>query len=187
MAVMPDPKALEELTRAAKAGKMPPVETWQPTREGQIDMVIRRDGTWVHEGGVISRHKLARLFSTILRRDGDDFYLVTPAEKLLIEVEDAPFVAVDLDASEGAIRFTTNMGDTVTADADHPVRVERDPEGEPSPYVEVRHGLEARIDRKSFYRLVEMGETCPHEGEDWFGVVSDGVFFPLIPASELPD
>ncbi|WP_375260485.1 DUF1285 domain-containing protein [Palleronia sp.] len=183
MAVMPDANALAEAARAASKGGLPPVEKWDPPFCGDIDMQIRRDGTWFYEGTPIGRHRLVRLFSTILKREGDAYFLVTPVEKVGITVEDAPFIAVDFTEDDGTLTFATNVGDRVSADADHPIRVERDESGEPSPYVMVRRGLEARIDRKSFYRLVDRGEV---EG-DWFGVRSAGVFFPIVPADELPD
>ena len=109
-----------------------------------------------------------------------------------IRVQDAPFLANDVTASgQGtaqSLTFATQVGDTVTADADHPIRVRRDPDtGEPSPYVMVRAGMEALIDRKSFYRLVDMCTTAPHDGRAWFGVWSGGVFFPIIPDAELTE
>ena len=166
---------------------LPPVQDWNPPFCGDLDMRIARDGTWFYQGTPIRRPALVRLFSTILRRDGDDYFLVTPVEKVGITVDDAPFVAVDVEA-EGTgqvqiLRFETNVGDHVTAGPDHPIRVERDPEtGEPSPYVLVRANLEALIDRKSFYRMVEIGER---EG-GWFGLWSGGEFFGIIPEYALP-
>ncbi|MEO0371714.1 MAG: DUF1285 domain-containing protein [Pseudomonadota bacterium] len=179
----------ESLASAAKnAGKkgLPPVHLWNPDFCGDIDMQIKRDGTWFYEGTPIGRPGLVRLFSTILKKEGDKFFLVTPVEKVGITVEDAPFVAIDFEnqgVGEGqALTFETNVGDSVTAGTDNPIRVERDSEtGEPSPYVEVRAGLEALIDRKSFYRLVEIG--AHHEG--WFGLWSGGVFFRVIPSDEM--
>lgn len=149
-------------------------------------MRIARDGTWFYLGTPIGRPELVRLFSTILRKDDDKYFLVTPVEKVGISVDDAPFVAVDFEA-EGdgnaqTLTFETNLGDTTQAGPDVPIRVERDPEtGEPSPYVLVRANLEALIDRKSFYRLVDIGA---HE-EGWFGLWSGGSFFPVIPSKEL--
>jgi hypothetical protein len=171
------------LSAARSEGKRraPPVHLWDPPYCGEIDIVIRRDGTWIHEGTPIGRPGLVRLFASILKREGDRFFLVTPVEKVGLRVEDAPFVAVDFTAGDGAITFETNVGDRVTAGPDHPIRVETAPDGEPSPYVEVRRGLEALIDRKSFYRLVELGE----EEEGRFGLSSNGAFFPLIEASAL--
>lgn len=149
-------------------------------------MRIARDGTWFYLGTPIGRPELVRLFSTILRKDGADYFLVTPVEKVGITVDDAPFVAVDFNPMGDGLEFETNVGDRFVAGPDHPIRVERDDEtGEPSPYVLVRTNLEALIDRKSFYRLVEIGEEAEHEGDTWFGVRSAGVFFPIIPAAEL--
>lgn len=179
----------ESLAAAAKeVGKkgLPPVHLWNPPFCGDIDMHIARDGTWFYEGGPIRRPGLVRLFSTILRKEGDRFFLITPVEKVGITVQDAPFVAVDFEIrgdDEGqSLIFETNVGDHVTADPAHPIRVARDPEtGEPSPYVLVRDGLEALIDRKSFYRMVELGTSR----NGWFGVCSGGAFFEIIPENEL--
>ena len=178
-------------TKASKSGGLPPVHLWDPPFCGDLDMEIRRDGTWFYQGTPIGRAPLVRLFSTILRRDGDDYFLVTPVEKVGIRVEDAPFIAIDANtAGEGedqVITFTTNVGERVTAGPEHPIRVERDPEtGEPSPYVLVRVNLEALIDRKTFYRLVEIGAHHNHHGEVWFGLWSGGSFFPVIPSKDLP-
>jgi hypothetical protein len=130
---------------------------------------------------------LVSLFASIIKREGDAYFLVTPVEKVGITVDDAPFVAVDFEQVDDALEFVTNVGDTVRAGPDHPIRVVRDPEtGEPSPYIHIRANLEALIDRKSFYRLVDLGEHGQHEGKEWFGLRSQGVFFPVIPSEELP-
>jgi hypothetical protein len=150
-------------------------------------MEIRRDGTWFYEGTPIGRPAMVRLFSTILKREGDRIYLVTPVEKVGIRVEDAPFVAVDVEAQGGALVFETNVGDHVTAGPDHAIRVELAEDGEPTPYLHVRSGLEALIDRKTFYRLVDLGHHARHDGRDWFGITSTGAFFPIIPSADLPD
>ena len=176
--------------RAAKGRGLPPVHDWNPPFCGDLDMRIARDGTWFYLGTPIGRPELVRLFSTILRRDRDDYFLVTPVEKVGITVDDAPFLAVDFEVSDPGpdqvLTFLTNVADRAEAGPDHPIRVERDPAtGEPAPYVLVRDRLEALIDRKSFYRLVELGETREQDGEDWFGVCSGGVFFPIIHAKEL--
>jgi uncharacterized protein len=186
MSVKPDADGLAKSAKAAAKGGLPPVHLWNPPFCGDLDMRIARDGTWFYLGTPIGRKELVRLFSTILRKDGDHYYLVTPVEKVGITVEDAPFVAVDFEVEgQGAdqrIVFVTNVGDRAPAGRDHPVRVVRDPEtGEPSPYVLVRANLEALIDRKSFYRLVDLGE---HE-DGWFGVRSGEVFFPIIPSGEV--
>ncbi len=176
--------------KASKKGGLPPVHLWDPPFCGDLDMRIARDGTWFYLGTPIGRPALVRLFSTILKREDGKYFLVTPVEKVGITVEDAPFVAVDFTArGEGeaqVLRFETNVGDHAEAGADHPIRVVRDPEtGEPSPYVMIRAWLEALIDRKSFYRLVELGVHHPHEGVSWFGLWSGGVFFPVIPSDKL--
>ncbi|MAM63943.1 DUF1285 domain-containing protein [Maritimibacter sp. UBA3975] len=172
--------------KAAKGG-MPPVDKWNPEFCGDLDMRIARDGTWFYLGTPIGRHELVKLFSSIIRKDGDDYFLVTPVEKVGITVDDAPFVAVDFTREGDGLRFVTNVEDEVVAGPDHPIRVVRDPEtGEPSPYINIRRNLEALIDRKSFYRLVDIGEHAEHEGERWFGLRSQGAFFPIIPSAELP-
>jgi hypothetical protein len=177
--------------RGGKKGGLPPVHLWNPPFCGDLDMRIARDGTWFYLGTPIGRAPLVRLFSTILKREGDAYFLVTPVEKVGITVDDAPFVAVDFEATgAGAaqvLTFTTNVGDEARAGPEHPIRVERDPvTGEPAPYILVRANLEALIDRKSFYRLVEIGVHAPHEGASWFGLWSGGVFFPVIPSEDLP-
>jgi hypothetical protein len=185
--VTPSAESLAQSARAAQIGGLPPVHLWNPPHCGHIDMRIARDGTWFYMGAPIGRPELVRLFSTILRRDGDDYVLVTPVEKVGITVDDAPFVAVDFNKQGEGLAFETNVGDVMIAGPDHPIRVERDPEtGEPSPYILVRANLEALIDRKSFYRLVELCEHDDHAGSRWFGIRSDGVFFPIIPSDELP-
>ena len=189
----PDAESLAASARAARRGSgLPPVHLWDPPFCGDLDMRIARDGTWFYLGTPIGRASLVRLFSTILKREGEDYFLVTPVEKVGITVDDAPFVAVDFTAEDDGgnqcLVFETNVGDFVTAGPEVPIRVERDERtGEPSPYVLVRSNLEALIDRKSFYRLVDIGERAEVDGAAWFGVRSGGEFFPIIPARELPE
>lgn len=184
--VTPDAQSLAASAMAAKKGGLPPVHLWNPPFCGDLDMRIARDGTWFYLGTPIGRFELVKLFSTILRRDGDDYFLVTPVEKVGIKVDDVPFVAVDFNATDDGLVFETNVGDFVTAGPDNPIRVMRDPEtGEPAPYVMVRANLEALIDRKSFYRLVDLGQEADIDGVLWFGVKSKGAFFGIIPAAEL--
>lgn len=185
--VTPSAEGLAASIKAAKTRGLPPVETWNPPFCGDIDMEIRRDGTWFYEGTPIGRPGLVKLFASILIREEDNYFLVTPVEKVGIRVQEAPFIAVDFEASgEGEaqrLTFTTNLEDISVAGSDAPLRFVRDPDtGEPSPYVRVRRNLEALIDRKSFYRLVDLG--VHHEG--WFGVWSGGAFFGIIPSEELP-
>ncbi|MEM9785902.1 MAG: DUF1285 domain-containing protein [Pseudomonadota bacterium] len=184
--VTPSAESLAQSARAVQKSGLPPVHLWNPPHCGQIDMRIARDGTWFYMGTPIGRPELVRLFSTILRKDADEYVLVTPVEKVGITVDDAPFVAVDFNRKGDGLEFETNVGDRMIAGPDHPIRVERDAAtGEPSPYVLVRANLEALIDRKSFYRLVEIGEHATHEDVQWFGVRSLGQFFPIIPSAEL--
>lgn len=173
---------LASLQREMAAGrKLPPVEKWNPVHCGDIDIRIARDGTWFHEGTPVGRKELVRLFSTILRKDPDGFHLVTPAEKMRIRVEDAPFLAVLLgvegEGRDQRLIFTTNVGDETVAGAGNPIRVEINTETqEPAPYVHVRRGLEARIARSVFYQLADM--AVPGEG-GVLGVWSCGKFFSL--------
>jgi len=169
---------------------LPPVHLWNPPYCGDLDMEIRADGTWFYEGTPIGRPGLVKLFSSILRKEGAKYFLVTPVEKVGIRVADAPFVAVDAEiegeGKDRTVTFLTHVGDSVAAGPDRPIRVERDPEtGEPRPYVLVRAELEALIDRKTFYRLVESGAHHDVDGESWFGLWSRGAFFPVIPSAEL--
>ena len=172
---------LEGIAAAAKQAPgrgLPPVHLWNPPNCGEIDIVIRRDGLWFHEGTPIGREALVRLFSTVLRKDDDGVYLVTPVEKLKITVEDAPFIAVRVDREGEALRFTTNVGDEVEAGPDNPIRVEMDDEtGEPRPYLHVRRGLEALIARPVFYELVEMAQ----ERDGAMQVSSNGAWFTVGP------
>jgi len=170
--------AAEAAGREPRRG-LPPVHLWNPPNCGEIDIRILRDGSWRHEGRPIVRPALVRLFSTVLRKDPDGYVLVTPVEKLKIEVEDVPFVAVAVERRGDALVFRTNVGDEVEAGPDDPLRVETDPAtGEPRPYVHVRRGLEARLSRPVFYELVDMAELRGGR----LGVTSNGAWFDLGPA-----
>lgn len=169
--------------------KLPPVEQWAPERSADIDMEIRADGSWWHEGGRINREKLVKLFSTILRRDEDgSYWLVTPYEKVVVHVEEAPFIAVRAEQADGTgeeqtLAFVTNVGDVVVAGPDHPIRVETDPETlEPSPYLRVRGRLEAKLSRPVFYELAGLAVEGSGAHEGRMGVWSQGMFFDLGPA-----
>jgi hypothetical protein len=185
--VTPSAESLVASIQATKAKGLPPVHLWNPPFCGDLDMRIARDGTWFYQGTPIGRPGLVKLFSSILKKEDGKYFLVTPVEKVGITVDDAPFVAVDFDAKgdgqDQKLTFVTQVDDIVPASKDLPIRVERDLEtGEPSPYVLVRADLEALIDRKSFYRLVDLG--VHHDG--WFGLWSRGEFFRVIPSEELP-
>ena len=185
--VTPSAENIAASVSAATRGKgLPPVHLWNPPFCGDLDIRIARDGTWFYLGTPIGRPALVKLFASILKKEAGKYYLVTPVEKVGIQVDDAPFVAVDVDHRDGDLHFTTQVGDTMIAGPDHPIRVERNPEtGEPSPYVLVRSNLEALIDRKSFYRLVDLGLNDTWQGESWFGLRSQSTFFPIIPSKEL--
>lgn len=176
---------------ASKAGRKgpPPVHLWNPPFCGDLDMEIRADGTWFYLGTPIGRAPLVRLFASVLKLEEGKYFLVTPVEKVGIRVEDAPFIATDCEVigrgPEQVLRFTTNVGDEVIADAEHRIRVETRDGGEPRPYIHVRRGLEARIDRKTFYRLVDIARPATHQGDDWLGLWSHGEFFPIIPMADL--
>jgi uncharacterized protein len=191
MIVKPSVDGLAASATAAGRRGPPPVHLWDPPYCGDLDIRIARDGTWFYLGTPIGRAPLVRLFSSILKREGDRYYLVTPVEKVGITVEDAPLFVVDFTLAgpgpDQIITFHTKTADDAVCDGEHPLRITRDPKtDEPAPYVLIRRDLEARIDRKSFYRLVEAGTIEPLDGEDWFGVRSCGHFFPVIPAKELP-
>ena len=172
--------SLPDIARLLAEKKLPPVEQWNPDHCGDSEMRIARDGTWYHQGSPIGREAMVRLFSTILRRESDGTHvLVTPVEKLDIEVEDAPFVAVELK-SEGegrdrALAFRLNTGDLVAAGPDNALAL-RDTDDGPRPYLHVRGGLEALISRSVYYELMNL---ALEEGGEPVGLWSHGTFFPL--------
>ncbi len=172
--------SLDDVARLVADRRLPPVESWTPARVGDSDMRIARDGTWYHQGGPIRRENMVRLFSTLLRRDDDGRYaLVTPVEKLFIEVEDTPFLAVEVK-SEGAgqdrtLVFRLITGDLIVAGRDHPVRFEGSAET-PRPLLRVRGGMDARIDRAPFYALADW---ALEEAQMPLGIWSQGCFFEI--------
>jgi uncharacterized protein len=191
MIVKPSADGLVASVKAAGGKGPPPVHLWNPPFCGDIDMRIARDGTWFYLGTPIGRAPLVRLFSSILKKEGSSYFLVTPVEKVGIKVDDAPLLAVDFDVTgqgrDQSLHFVTKTEDRATLGPDHPFRITCDPTtGEPSPYILIRSNLEALIDRKSFYRLVDFGCHEPLGGQEWFGLWSAGQFFPMIPSVELP-
>lgn len=171
-------------------GGTPPVETWNPPFCGNIDMKIAADGTWFYQKTPIGRPALVKLFASILKREGEHYFLVTPVEKVGIEVEDAPFLAVEMtvnrDTPGQVLRFRTNVDDSVAAGPDHALRFEAEPEtGGLKPYVHVRRDLWAKVTRALFYDLVELGEERDIGGKAMFGIASSGEFFPMAEASAL--
>ena len=163
---------------------------WNPKYCGEIDMRISRDGTWYYCNSPIGRKALVKLFSSILIKEAERYFLITPVEKVGIIVDDVPFIAIDFNIitknGNSSILFQTNVDHEILLGAHNPMRVHFNKKTqEPSPYILVRENIEARIDRKSFYRLIELGEYFKKNGEDWFGIRSDNIFFPIITKSEL--
>jgi hypothetical protein len=205
-------QGLEGLTAAAKqaaddaaqlnaTGKpLPPVHLWNPPFCGDLDMRIAGDGTWYYMGTPIGRPALVRLFSTILKREGAKHFLVTPVEKVGIRVDDAPFLAVEMQKESGEpeesdgqeeagrgklLRFRTNVDDWVSCDSHHRLRFEPAADGGLTPYLHVRSGLWAKVTRALYYDLVDMGEERVVDGREMFGVTSAGEFFPMADAEQV--
>jgi hypothetical protein len=159
-------------------------KSWHPEYEGSIDIRIAVDGTWFHEGRAFKRAALCKLFAAVLRKEDDSYYLMTPAEKLSIQVDDAPFVATMVehinDSGRSALVFTTNLGERIVADAQHAIRVEIDPgSNEPRPYVHVRDGLEALIGRNAFFEMLNLAEESEQDGKKYLTITSMGTEFNL--------
>lgn len=186
---MPDLSTLADVASKAARKGPPPVHLWNPPFCGAIDMRIAADGAWFYQGTPIGRPAMVRLFASILRKDPERYVLVTPVEMVEITVEDAPFLAVALEKrgepGEPALCFRTNVDDEVTADADHPLRFDREATGGFRPYVLVRGGLWARATRSVYLDLVDLAETREIDGEAMLGVASCGAFFPVTAASEM--
>lgn len=182
--------AARDAATAAKTGKgLPPVHLWNPPFCGDLDMRIARDGTWFYQGTPIGRPALVRLFSTILKRENGKHFLVTPVEKVGIQVEDAPFLAVEMlkEQKDGGrlLRFRTNVDDWVPCDAAHRLRFEAAADGGLTPYLHVRADLWAKVTRALYYDLVDMGEERVVDGNPMFGVVSGGEFFAMADAEQV--
>jgi uncharacterized protein len=183
-------------THAAKANPagakgLPPVHLWNPPFCGDLDMRIAGDGTWFYMGTPIGRPALVRLFSTILKREGGKHFLVTPVEKVGIRVDDAPFLAVEMQKDQDAhgplLRFRTNVDDWVECDAGHGLRFEAAHDGGLTPYLHVRADLWAKVTRALYYDLVDLGEERVVDGQPMFGVESGGAFFAMADAKEVRD
>ena len=183
----------DALRRAGGEAKgPPPVERWNPPFCGDLDMRIATDGTWFYLRTPIGRPALVKLFASVLKREGDKYFLVTPVEKCGIQVDDAPFLAVELSiegsAAERVLNFRTNVDDWVACGPSHALRF--DPQagtGGIKPYLHVRRGLWAKVTRTLFLDLVELGEEREFEGRAMFGVRSMGTFFPMASADQVRD
>lgn len=175
--------SLSEIAKLAAEGQLPPVERWNPEHCGDSAMRILADGTWLHEGSPIGRPAMVRLFSTLLRREADGGHvLVTPVEKLSIAVDDAPFVAVEMESEGSAetsrIALRTNVGDILFLGPEHPLTIEDRGHGA-HPYLRVRDGLDALVARPVYYALADLAITGPAGPGGAIGLWSDGTFFPL--------
>ncbi|WNJ92080.1 DUF1285 domain-containing protein [Bosea sp. 685] len=186
--------AMDRLLSSLRDGKsrgLPPVERWNPPFCGDIDMRIAADGTWFYLGTPIGRPALVKLFSSVLRKDGADYVLVTPVEKVGITVEDAPFqaveMAVDGEGEGRSLAFRTQVDDLVSAGPGHAIRFERAAKGGLKPYIHVRRDLWARVTRAVTYDLLALGEVREVDGLAMFGVAAGGAFYPAVPASEIED
>ena len=168
---------------------LPPVERWNPPFCGDLDMRIASDGTWFYLGTPIGRPALVKLFSSVLKREGDDYFLVTPVEKVGIKVEDAPLQAVEMavegEGDQRSIAFRTSTDDLVTVGPDNALRFERAANEVVKPYVHVRRGLWARLTRALTYDLLALGEISEIDGQAQFGVAAGGAFHVVAPASEI--
>lgn len=166
----------------------PPVHLWNPPFCGDIDMRIAADGTWFYMKTPIGRPALVRLFASVLKREGDRYFLVTPVEKVGITVDDAPFLAVEMQRGDGGLRFRTNVDDWVDCDAAHGLRfAPEQATGGLKPYLHVRRDLWAKVTRALFYDLVALGEERDVDGRRMFGVASAGAFFPMAEADSLKE
>ena len=177
---------------AATGRGLPPVELWDPPFCGNLDMRIAADGTWYYLKTPIGRPALVKLFASVLKREGDDYFLVTPVEKCGIQVEDAPFLAVELrvadDESGKVLNFRTNVDEWIACGSAHELRFNPEPRtGGLKPYLHVRRGLWAKVTRSLFFDLVGLGEERQIGDEAMFGVASMGVFFPMAPADQVKD
>lgn len=179
------------VSRVAAKGP-PPVERWNPPFCGDLDMRIAADGTWFYLKTPIGRPALVKLFASVLKREGDKYFLVTPVEKCGLQVEDAPFLAVEMKAEQGVngrvLHFRTNVDDWVACGPEHPLRFE--PEsgtGGLKPYLHVHRDLWAKVTRALFFDLVELGEERDVAGRLMFGVVSMGSFFAMAGAEQVRD
>jgi len=182
--------AIAGVAREASRKGAPPVHLWNPPFCGDLDMRIARDGTWFYLKTPIGRPALVKLFASVLKREGDKYFLVTPVEKCGIVVEDAPFLAVELkvehDGGGQVLHFRTNVDDWVACGREHALRFEPEMEtGGLKPYLHVRRDLWAKVTRALFYDLVELGEERDAAGRRMFGVASSGEFFAMAPADSL--
>ena len=182
---------LEAIAAALPRDKgLPPVERWNPPFCGDIDMRIAADGVWFYQKTPIGRPALVKLFASVLKKEGDKYFLVTPVEKVGLKVDDVPFLAVEMsaggdDQGRQMLTFRTNVDDSVTAGPGHALRFEPEVTGGLRPYLHVRRDLWAKVTRAVFYDLVALGEERAVDGRRMFGIASAGAFFPMVEADAL--
>lgn len=176
---MPNPlNSLADSLADTNPDRCASVEQWNPPFCGDIDMRICHDGHWEYMGSPIARESMVRLFASVLRREGDCYYLVTPVEKVRIQVDDVPFIVIGFQQREGDIIFTTNMGDHFTLDNQHPLKLSSSG-SQPVPYIRVRNRLDARLHRNVFYQLVDMAEEREVNGVRQLCVASGNDYYSL--------
>jgi uncharacterized protein len=190
-------EAIADTVKSASGKGPAPVHLWNPPDCGNIDMRIAADGTWLYRGTPINRPALVRLFASILKREGANYFLVTPVEKCGIVVEDAPFMAVELMVGGGGkdpekgrengqeLRFRTNMDDWITCGLEHPLQFQTEATGGVKPYVHVRSDLWAKMTRPVWYELADLGEVRSVGGTEMFGIASGGEFYAIAPSGNL--
>ena len=185
-------KGIETIYSFSKSNKksLPPIEKWNPPFCGDIDMTISKSGKWYYMGSEIKRPAMVKLFSGILRLESDNsYYLVTPVEKVRIQVEDAPFVAVAITKEQSAgintVTFRTNLNDEIVLSKENPLSIEIKKNDEPSPYITVRNNLRALISRSVFYELVDFAETIPIDGVPYLAIKSQGEIFKIHKVEDL--
>ena len=185
-------KGIETIYSFSKSNKksLPPIEKWNPPFCGDIDMTISKSGKWYYMGSEIKRPAMVKLFSGILRLESDNsYYLVTPVEKVRIQVEDAPFVAVAITKEQSeemnTVTFRTNLNDEIVLSKENPLSIEIKKNDEPSPYITVRNNLRALISRSVFYELVDLAETIPIDGVPYLAIKSQGEIFKIHKVEDL--
>ncbi len=183
-------ESIEQSLKKIKVQTNAPVDLWDPSFCGNLDIRVKKDGSWFYQGSKINRINLIKLFSSILKKEGTNYFLVTPVEKIGIIVEFAPFIVISMEllgyGKTQKILFTTNVGETFELNYNHALRVDVNPKtNEPHTYVIVRRNLEALLDRKSFYRFIDLGCIERYRGQEWFGVWSSNCFFPIVLNKDL--
>ena len=180
----------KNVAKHIKGSKPAPVHLWNPPFCGNLAIHVDSNGRWYYQKSEIKRERLIKLFANILKKEKDKYYLVTPVEKVGITVEDVPFIATDIDIiKKGKIalfKFTTNIGDFTYLEENNQFKILfKESSNEPQPYVNVRTNLFAKIDRKSFYRLIDFCNETTYRGENWLGFHSNNIFFPVIKSEQL--